>query len=107
MKKKYKSLTVIAVLAIIFSTTSFIAQQKQNKPVVQHDSPTSGLLFNEIQRQDSLLFNAFNARNIDGMKKFFDPGLELYQDNIGVRNYTETLVAFGNLFKHCLLYTSD
>jgi hypothetical protein len=63
------------------------------------DAQTSGALYNEIARQDSLQFSAFNARNLDQLMAFFDTTLELYQDNTGVRNFEQTRMAFGNLFK--------
>ncbi|WP_295652980.1 nuclear transport factor 2 family protein [uncultured Mucilaginibacter sp.] len=60
---------------------------------------TSGPLFNEIARLDSLQFAAFNARQLDQLMNYFDPSLELYQDNTGVRNFDETKKAFGGVFK--------
>lgn len=61
--------------------------------------PASDDLYKEIARQDSLQFAAFNGRDLAGLMAFFDPGLELYQDNVGVRNYQQTHDAFGDLFK--------
>jgi len=60
---------------------------------------TSGPLFNEVARLDSLQFGAFNARNLDQLMNYFDSSLELYQDNTGVRNFDQTKQAFGGLFK--------
>lgn len=57
------------------------------------------VLYQTIRQQDSLLFAAFNNRNVNQMAAYFDKSLELYQDNIGVRNYQETVNAFGELFK--------
>jgi hypothetical protein len=62
-------------------------------------------LYKLIQQQDSLLFTAFNSRNLEGMSKFFSNGLELYQDNTGVRNYAETMSAFKDLFSKDYLLT--
>jgi hypothetical protein len=66
---------------------------------------TSGPLFNEIARQDSLQFAAFNARNLDQLMNYFDSSLELYQDNTGVRDYEQTKQAFGSLFKMTYVLT--
>ena len=85
----------IFILSIALIATSF--KNQNNNPV--QDSPTSGPLYNEIVHMDSLLFDGFNSRSIDKMKIYFDTTLELYQDNIGVRNYKQTVDAFGNLFK--------
>lgn len=56
-------------------------------------------LYREIAKMDSLLFQAFNSRDLESLKKFFTTDLELYQDNTGVRNYKQTMEAFGELFK--------
>ncbi len=56
-------------------------------------------LYHEIATIDSLLFQAFNSRDLESLKHFFTTDLELYQDNTGVRNYQQTVDAFGELFK--------
>jgi hypothetical protein len=61
--------------------------------------PASDPLYKEIVREDSLQFNSFNNRDLAGMMAFFDPGLELYQDNEGVRTFQQTYDAFSDLFK--------
>ena len=60
--------------------------------------PEKKALYTEIVHMDSLLFNAFNTRNIDRMTDFFTTDLEVYQDNVGLRNYAETVNAFKELF---------
>jgi len=65
----------------------------------------SGDLYNQIAHEDSLLFIAFNSRNLNGMKAFFDPGLELFQDNEGLRNYDQVITAFGQIFKQNFILT--
>lgn len=67
----------------------------------QTDLSTTGKeqLYQTIRLQDSLLFVAFNNRDINRMKQFFTADLEVFQDNVGVRNYTETINAFGELFQ--------
>ncbi|MDB4923546.1 nuclear transport factor 2 family protein [Mucilaginibacter sp.] len=87
MKLKQTYLAAIAILlAASFAGSKAAAQ-------------TSGPLFNEIAHLDSLQFGAFNARNLNQLMQYFDTSLELYQDNIGVRNYEQTSQAFGGLFK--------
>jgi len=99
MKSTYKFLMTILIIATTFILTSFTANDIVKKETPQTDTPTSGSLYDEIAHMDTLLFDAFNSRNIDKLKQFFDANLELYQDNIGVRNYNETIEAFTNLFK--------
>jgi ketosteroid isomerase-like protein len=56
-------------------------------------------LYTEIAKMDSLLFDAFNSRNIEKLKIFFSTDLEVYQDNTGLRNYSQTVTSFTELFK--------
>jgi len=99
MKTTNKLLTIVLIIVTAFGTSSFTANDTVKQETSQTDTPTSGPLYNEIAHMDSLMFDAFNSRNIASLKQFFDHGLELYQDNIGVRNYNETIEAFTNLFK--------
>jgi hypothetical protein len=52
-----------------------------------------------ITEMDSLLFAAYNARNLPLMKTFFAKDLEWYQDNGGLLNYATVIKNFGNIFK--------
>jgi hypothetical protein len=99
MKIKNKFFAVIFILAPAFFLASFTIQMTGKKEEPKTESPTSGVLYNEIAHMDTLIFDAFNSQKIDLLKLYFDPKLELYQDNIGVRNYNETMEAFTNLFK--------
>lgn len=65
------------------------------------------VLYKTIHEQDSLLFTAFNSRNIQALSKFFSMDLELYQDNTGVRNYQQTMDAFADLFKKDYVLTRE
>ena len=62
-------------------------------------SPAINPLYTEIAQMDSLLFDAFNSRNIEKLKTFFSANLEVYQDNTGLRNYSQTIESFTGLFK--------
>lgn len=61
--------------------------------------PVDKSLYDTIIKQDSILFVAFNSRNITALKSYFTDKLEVYQDNTGLRNYDETVQAFSGLFK--------
>ncbi|MGZ3814198.1 MAG: nuclear transport factor 2 family protein [Mucilaginibacter sp.] len=87
MKTTYQNIAAALLITIALFTGNRAAAQ------------TSGPLFNEIARMDSLQFTAFNARNLDQLMNYFDQTLELYQDNTGVRNFDQTKQAFGGLFK--------
>ena len=53
----------------------------------------------EIARMDSLLFAAFNARDLARMETFFALDLEFYQDNEGLENYSQTMKDFREMFQ--------
>ncbi len=83
----------LLLLCILFYSTSF-AQQQTEKKVAAVDT----VLFNQIARLDSLLFAAYNAKNLDLMKTFFTKDLEWYQDNGGLINYEKVFINFQSIF---------
>lgn len=73
-----------------------------------HEQDTqAGPLYRELATMDSLLFQAFNTRDLEGMKKYFSTGLEVYQDNAGFRNYEETMASFKELFAKEYILTRE
>lgn len=62
-------------------------------------SPVSKELYDTIAHLDSVLFNFFNLKDIDHLKAFLSKDIEVYQDNIGLRNYDQTITAFTGLFE--------
>jgi ketosteroid isomerase-like protein len=54
-----------------------------------HDTQSD--LFKEIFHLDSVLFNAFNSRDIDQFKNLFTEDLEFYHDKGGLTNYEYTI----------------
>ena len=49
------------------------------------------LLYNEIAHLDSVLFNAFNTRNIEQFRSLFSEDLEFYHDKGGLTKYEHTI----------------
>lgn len=62
-------------------------------------TPVSKELYNTIFHMDSVMFNAFNARDLEKLETILDNDLEVFQDNVGIRNYQQTIEAFTGLFK--------
>ena len=48
-------------------------------------------LYKEIANQDSLLFNAFNSRNVEAFKNMFATDLEFYHDKGGLTDLAYTV----------------
>jgi Domain of unknown function (DUF4440) len=68
-----------------------IAQEKKVAPTPQG-------LYNEITRQDSLLFNYFNTQNFEPFKAMFTKDLEWFQDNDGLIAYEKVFENFKSTF---------
>jgi hypothetical protein len=59
---------------------------------------SSNELYDTIAHMDSVLFNAFNAHNLDKLKTLFTDDLEFYHDLGGLTNYAQNMEAFKNNF---------
>lgn len=55
-------------------------------------------LTSEILHMDSLMFNAFNSRDVETMKNLFDKDLEFYHDISGMMNYEKNMAATKETF---------
>ncbi|MES2006246.1 MAG: nuclear transport factor 2 family protein [Bacteroidota bacterium] len=96
-----KSLNRILLLCLLFF--SLIAKGRAQT----NSKEEAKQLYAEIAKMDSLLFNAFNTRDIAGLKKYFASDLEVYQDNTGLRNYSQTIASFTDLFAKDYVLTRE
>jgi ketosteroid isomerase-like protein len=87
-------ITIVAFGAVSMHLGDHIAAGKS----LSQSGRTSGLQA-EIERMDSLLFAAFNARDVTALQTFFAPDLEFYQDNEGLQTYAQTMKDFGDMFR--------
>ena len=53
-------------------------------------------LYREIAHMDSVLFNAFNSRDMEKFKTLFTEDLEFYHDKGGLTDYKYTIESFKN-----------
>lgn len=83
-------------IVFIIGSISFInvAVAQENKV-----APTPQELYHEIAKMDSIMFAAFNARDMDKFKSLFAQDLEWYQDNDGLIPYETVFKNFSNTFK--------
>jgi|SRR5579871_2283329 len=56
-------------------------------------------LYNTIAHMDSVLFNAYNAHDVNEIKKYFTDDLEFYHDKGGLSNYTDNIKGFTQVFQ--------
>jgi hypothetical protein len=84
MKPKSFNLILFLLAAMVVAGLRSNAQSVQ--PTVGHQE-----LYQEIAKQDSLLFNAFNTRDIELFKTMFTEDLEFYHDKGGLTGYEHTI----------------
>src|SRR5688572_29759797 len=78
------------VLMIIFSACTSTIDVKPEKKY----TPVSQALYDTIIHMDSVLFNAFNNRDIETIKTLFTTDLEFYHDKGGLTNYDVNMTNF-------------
>ena len=86
----------IAFSLLLFLTFACTTSKKVGRETSA--SPLSTELYNTISSLDSAMFDAFNRRDISGLKTFLSEELEFYHDFGGVTNYTQNIEAFKKAF---------
>ena len=84
-------ITTILIYACSTSRNNAAAQLKSYSPVSKD-------LYDTIAHMDSLMFQAFNTRNLDKIKTFFSEDLEFYHDLGGVTHYEQNMESFKRTF---------
>jgi len=85
MKSKLFLLKRIFLFIILISEIKLANAQSKPDSIINAD------LYKEIIHMDSILFNAFNTRDIDQFKTLFTEDLEFYHDKGGKTNYEHTI----------------
>lgn len=85
----------VCFLFFLFLIGSNLSQAQEKKV-----APTSQELYNEIAAMDTMLFDAFNAKDMAKFKPLFDENLEWYQDNGGLLSYETVFSNFEKMFKN-------
>ena len=83
--------STLFLLKRIFLFIILISEIKLANAQSKLDSITNADLYKEIIHMDSILFNAFNTRDIDQFKTLFTEDLEFYHDKGGKTNYEHTI----------------
>lgn len=90
---------LIALLAAAAPSVAFGQEAGQKEGQASPAVPVAPALYDEIARLDSLMFDAFNARDLDKLKTYFTADLEFYQDNEGLASYAQTIKDFKVMFE--------
>ena len=80
---------------IVACTDSHIEKKEDAKEYV----PVSNELFVEIAHMDSVMFDAFNAHDLDKLMSTFDSSLEFYHDSGGLSDFGQNQVQLKDLFE--------
>ena len=64
------------------------------------ETQTQDTLYRQIARMDSMMFNAFNSRDVKTFEKLFSEDLEFYHDKAGLTNYQHTIEFMRNMAKN-------
>lgn len=89
--RRLAGIAILLVFVFLLLADSAEAQTRQHASASQE-------LFVEIAAMDSVLFGAFNARNLEKLKTMFTRDLEFYHDQTGLTSYEENMKAFEDLF---------
>ena len=88
---------------LFFFFLLFVIGSSNSKPKIKEKikeyNPVSQELFAEIAHMDSMMFNAFNAHDLDKLMSTFDSSLEFYHDQGGVTNYEQNKINFIAAFE--------
>ena len=82
------------LLSFTICTSAFAQSQNETKV-----ANTQIELFNKVANLDSLLFAAYNSKNLDLMKTYFTNDLEWYQDNGGLIDFEKVFINFKSIFQ--------
>jgi hypothetical protein len=87
-----------SILKLVLPLLIFISGCSGSKTSVasvpSKQASVSGDLYETIARMDSLLFTAFNNRDLEKLKTLFTDNLEFFHDIGGLTNYTQNMEAF-------------
>lgn len=85
-----KSNSVLTRLVFVAGMVVFGVQNGQSQSHNTDQQPQQDI-YKEIAGLDSILFNAFNSRNIEQFKTMFSEDLEFFHDKGGLTNYDHTI----------------
>jgi hypothetical protein len=95
--KSLKTTAVIS-LSILCIAAACSSSEKQNTEETKKYVPVSKELYDTIAHMDSVLFDAFNNRDLEVVKTIFSTDVEFYHDKGGLSNYDQTIESSKRLF---------
>ncbi len=96
--KEIKNISFILLAILVFSAACSSSKEKESGKSDSY-SPVSIELFNEIAHMDSVMFDAFNAHDLEKLATTFSENLEFYHDKGGLSGFGQTMNNFKSLFE--------
>lgn len=94
MKRYFRVLVIVLAAGLVASPA-----QEPEDAAAKKKKATSGELFESIARMDGLVFDAFNAHDLERLMALFTDDLEFYDDGSGVKDYSATKNDFVKVFR--------
>ena len=86
MTTRHRFFTLLFLVSLATNTNTLNAQ----------GLPSTDSLYKQIAHMDSVLFDAFNNRDMETFKRVFTEDLEFYHDKGGLTDYAYTIESFKN-----------
>lgn len=83
---------ILFIVALLTTGNGINAQTKENGATIQD-------LYKEIARMDSVLFTAFNNRDLEKIKTIFSTDAEFFHDKGGLTHYPQIIENTKQLFE--------
>ena len=95
-----KKINIISILFLLVAVCLLACSNSNNSKndQLKKYSPVSQDLYDTIAHMDSVLFDAFNSRNLDKLKTLFTHDLEFYHDKSGLSGYEKNMENFKENF---------
>lgn len=93
-------LSILSLLTFILLSSAGSRPNTNVGEQWMNDKPVSQTLYDTIARMDSILFAAFNNRDLEKIKTLFTSDLEFYHDLGGVTNYDQNMASFKKSFEN-------
>ncbi|HEV7781081.1 MAG TPA: nuclear transport factor 2 family protein [Chitinophagaceae bacterium] len=84
------------LLIVLIFTSGCSGSHNVAETVSPKQVSLSAELYDTIAHMDSVLFNAFNSKDVEILKTLFTSDLEFYHDTGGLTDYTQNMLAFEN-----------
>ena len=98
MKDQIRAASFVMLAVVLFWPARSTARNSDDR-LLNRKSLEAQRLFDEISHMDSVMFDAFNAHDVDRLRKLFAEDLEFYHDTGGLLSYSQVIEGFKSNFE--------